>query len=58
MEFLECGRKSGALLTGMAKGCFQIVPGGSSKLADVMYRIFPGLVRWLFDSDVRKAARS
>jgi 3-dehydrosphinganine reductase len=47
-----------ALLTGMAKGCFQIVPGGSSKFADVMYRLFPGFVRYLFDSDVRKAARS
>jgi 3-dehydrosphinganine reductase len=47
-----------ALLQGMAKGCFHIVPGGSTKFADVMYRIFPGLVRSLLDGDVRKAARS
>jgi 3-dehydrosphinganine reductase len=45
-----------ALLKGMASGCFDIVPGGSTKFANFMYRIFPGMVRSMLDGDVRKAA--
>ena len=45
-----------ALLKGMAADSFQIVPGFSSRLADVAYRLFPGMVRSIFDGDVRKAA--
>jgi 3-dehydrosphinganine reductase len=44
-----------ALLEGMAAQRFHIVPGGSARFADIMYRIFPGMVRKMFDSDVRKA---
>ncbi|MFH1532645.1 MAG: SDR family oxidoreductase [Pseudomonadota bacterium] len=44
-----------ALLKGMAAGGFQIVPGFSSRMADVAYRLFPGMVRSMFDGDVRKA---
>lgn len=47
-----------ALLQGMAVGRFEIVPGGSTKFADFMYRLFPGMVRSIFDSDAKKAARS
>jgi len=43
------------LLQGIAAGRFHIVPGGSARFADVMYRLFPGMVRGMFDSDVRKA---
>ena len=43
------------LLKGMTSGCFHIVPGFSSHMADVAYRLFPGMVRSMFDSDVRKA---
>jgi len=45
------------LLRGMAAHRFHIVPGGSSRFADVMYRLFPGMVRSMFDSDVRKAGK-
>ena len=45
-----------ALLKGMAADSFQIVPGFTSRLADVAYRLFPGMVRSIFDGDVRKAA--
>lgn len=43
------------LLAGMAQGRFHVVPGGSARFADVMNRLFPGVVRSMFDSDVRKA---
>jgi 3-dehydrosphinganine reductase len=43
------------LLRGMAAHRFHIVPGGSAHFADVAYRLFPGMVRSMFDSDVRKA---
>jgi 3-dehydrosphinganine reductase len=43
------------LLAGMAANRFYIVPGGSSKFANFMYRLFPGMVQSMFDSDVRKA---
>jgi len=48
----EVARK---LLQGMAAKRFHIVPGGSARFADVAYRLFPGMVRSMFDSDVRKA---
>jgi 3-dehydrosphinganine reductase len=43
-----------AILQGIAAGRFHIVPGGSAKFADVMGRWFPGMVRGMFDSDVKK----
>lgn len=43
-----------ALLKGMARGCFHVTPGLSARFADVMYRLLPGFVRGLFDSDVKK----
>jgi 3-dehydrosphinganine reductase len=48
----EVARK---LLEGMASGKFHIVPGGSARMADIAYRLLPGMVRSMFDSDVRKA---
>ncbi len=47
-----------ALLKGMAAGKFSIVPGASSKFADVMYRWFPSMVQSMFDGDARKAKKS
>ena len=47
-----------AMLKGMAAGKFSIVPGASSKFADVMYRWFPSMVQSMFDGDARKAKRS
>ena len=52
---LAPGEVATALLQGMAAGRFQIVPGFSSRMADVAYRLFPGMVRSMFDGDVRKA---
>ncbi len=43
------------LLDKMTSGKFHIVPGAGAKFADVSYRLMPGFVRSLFDSDVRKA---
>jgi 3-dehydrosphinganine reductase len=43
------------LIKGMAAQRFHIVPGGSAQLADMAYRLFPGMIRSMFDSDVRKA---
>ncbi len=43
------------LLCGMAAGRFHVVPGGSARFADLMNRLFPGVVRSMFDSDIRKA---
>ncbi len=42
-------------LAGIARGCFDVLPDGSSKFAATMNRLFPGIVRSTFDSDVRKA---
>ncbi len=47
-----------ALLRGVAAGRFHLVPGGSAKFADVMYRWFPSMVRGMFDGDVRKAQQA
>ena len=43
------------LMAGMARGCFDILPDGSSKLAHHMNRLFPSIVRYTFDSDIKKA---
>lgn len=42
------------LLSGMARGCFDILPDRSSWFATVMNRLAPGIVRATFDSDIRK----
>jgi len=52
---MSAGDVAEALLRGIARGCFHIVPGSSARFADVMYRLFPGMVRSLFDRDVSKA---
>ncbi len=44
-----------ALLQKMAAGRFHIVPGASARFADIAYRLFPWMVRSMFDSDVSKA---
>ncbi len=43
------------LVAGMAAGKFHIVPSGSARFAELAYRLFPGMVRSMFDGDVRKA---
>ena len=43
------------LMAGMARGCFDILPDGSSKFAHHMNRLFPSIVRSTFDSDIKKA---
>ena len=53
---LSADEVAAALLEGLAASSFQIVPGFSSRMADVAYRLFPGMVRSMFDGDVRKAA--
>ncbi len=45
------------LLAGMARGCFDILPDGSSKFAHHMNRLFPSIVRMTFDGDIKKAQR-
>jgi 3-dehydrosphinganine reductase len=44
------------LLDGMAAGKFHILCDGSSWFAEYMYRLFPWMVRSMFDSSVSKAA--
>jgi len=44
------------LVRGLAAKKFHILCNGSSRFADIMIRLFPGMVRSMFDSDVRKAA--
>lgn len=43
------------LLDRMAAGKFHIVPGSGAWFTDLGYRLFPGLIRSMFDSAVRKA---
>jgi 3-dehydrosphinganine reductase len=43
------------LLQGMAAGKFHILCNGSSWFADFMHRLFPWMVRSVFDSDIKKA---
>jgi len=45
-----------ALLAGIGKGRFMIIPGAEGKFIYVMKRHFPALVAWIMDRDVRKAA--
>jgi 3-dehydrosphinganine reductase len=44
------------LLEGMAAGKFHILCDGSSWFAEYMYRLFPWMVRSMFDSSVSRAA--
>lgn len=44
-------------MSGIAKGRFMIIPGASGKLIYLLNRLFPGLVRTMMDSIVRKARR-
>ena len=43
-----------AMLEGIAKGRYQILPGNNTRFTHFMYRHFPWLVRWVMDSDVKK----
>lgn len=47
-----------ALLKGMRKGEFIIVPNFDGKLTLVMKRLFPGLVEFVMDGDIRKTQTS
>lgn len=47
-----------ALLKGMRKGEFIIVPNFDGKLMLVMKRLFPGLVEFVMDGDIRKTQTS
>lgn len=46
------------ILSGIAAGRYQILPGSSTKFSHFMYRHFPWIVRWVMDSDLRKYQRS
>lgn len=46
------------LLDGMAAGKFHILCSGSSWFAEYMYRLFPWMVRSMFDGSVSKASRT
>ena len=43
-----------ALLKGMARGQAMIVPGAGGKAANIMQRLFPGVVEWVMDRQIRK----
>jgi 3-dehydrosphinganine reductase len=45
------------LLRAMAAGKFHIVPSAGAKFADVSYRLIPGMVRSMFDTEIRKAMK-
>lgn len=46
-----------ALLKGMEKGGFMIIPGFDGRFTWVMKRFFPGLVEWVTDSQVRNVQK-
>lgn len=46
------------ILSGIAAGRYQILPGSSTKFSHFMYRHFPWIVRRVMDSDLRKYQRS
>ncbi|MBM3172867.1 MAG: SDR family oxidoreductase [Chloroflexi bacterium] len=47
-----------ALIRGMRKGQFFIVPSFDGKFTLVMKRLFPGLVEWIMDRDIEKCRRT
>ncbi len=46
-----------ALLAGLKKNRFLIIPGSASKLVYAVNALFPGLVRYMMDSDVRRVQK-
>lgn len=46
-----------ALLAGIARRRFLIIPGREARLAYLMKRLFPGLVTWVMDRQVARAAK-
>ena len=46
-----------ALIRGMGKGRFLIIPGFESKLAHIAKRLFPSLVEWVNDRQIRRCRK-
>jgi len=46
-----------AMLKGIQKGTYHIVPGAMSKFTYFMYRHAPGVVRWVIDAELKKYRR-
>jgi 3-dehydrosphinganine reductase len=47
-----------ALVKGMLRGNFLIIPNASAKLAHFIKRLLPGLVEWIIDRKIRGARKS
>ncbi len=56
-RILTAGEVADALLAGMAKRSFLIIPGHEARLSHLAQRVLPGLVRWVTDRQVRRAQR-
>jgi 3-dehydrosphinganine reductase len=46
-----------AMLRGVARGKYHIVPGGMGRLTHFMYRHAPGVIRWVIDGELKKFRR-
>jgi len=57
-KLVQPGVVAQALIEGMKKEEFLIVPGFDGKFTLVMKRLFPGLVNYIMDRDIEKCRRS
>jgi NAD(P)-dependent dehydrogenase (short-subunit alcohol dehydrogenase family) len=48
---------AGAVIEGMGRGQFLILPGSGTKFTHFMKRLFPGLVELIMDNQIRKVAK-
>jgi NAD(P)-dependent dehydrogenase (short-subunit alcohol dehydrogenase family) len=48
---------AGAVIEGMGRGQFLILPGSGTKFTHFMKRLFPGLVESIMDNQIRKVAK-
>lgn len=56
-SILSADAVAAALLDGIARHRFLIIPGREARFAHLMKRFFPGLVTWVMDRQVARAAR-
>src|SRR5512143_354866 len=56
-SLLSADAVAAALLAGIARRRFLIIPGREARFAHLMKRFFPGLVTWVMDRQVAKAAK-
>jgi len=54
-RIVSAGDVADALLAGMAKKTFLIIPGREGRLGHLANRLLPGIVRWVMDRQVRRA---